>query len=113
MGKKGWHSLSDFVLKSLPPSPNAMLIRVMLPGTVLGRPTLTYGGEGVGKDMTNGELGGFFKTMPCPKCPLNREHWDNCNKLRRMFQLFFSMIVDDFRVKTQIGRGNRNEMYDR
>ena len=25
--------------------------------------------KGVGKDMTNGELGGFFKTMHCPKCP--------------------------------------------
>ena len=48
---------------------------------------------GVGKDMTNGELGGFFKTMHCPKCPYNREHWDNCNKVDQVSQLFFSRIV--------------------
>ena len=49
---------------------------------------------GVGKDMTNGDLGGFFKTMHCPKCPYNREHWDNCNKVGQVSQLFFSRIVD-------------------
>ena len=49
--------------------------------------------KGVGKDMTNGELGGFFKTMHCPKCPYNREHWDNCNKVDQVSQLFFSRIV--------------------
>ena len=48
---------------------------------------------GVGKDMTNGELGGFFKTMHCPKCRYNREHWDNCNKVDQVSQLFFSRIV--------------------
>ena len=48
---------------------------------------------GVGKDMTNGELGGFFKTMHCPTCPYNREHWDNCNKVDQVSQLFFSRIV--------------------
>ena len=45
----------------------------------------------MGKYMTNGEL---EKTMHSPKCPLNREHWDNCSKLRQVFQQFFSMIVD-------------------
>ena len=48
---------------------------------------------GVGKDMTNGELGGFFKTMHCPKCPYNREHWDDCNKVDQVSQLFLSRIV--------------------
>ena len=43
---------------------------------------------GVGKDVTNGELGGFFKTMHCPKCPYNREHWDNCNGVDQVSQLF-------------------------
>ena len=50
-------------------------------------------GWGVGKDMTNGELGGFFKTIHCPKFPYNREHWDNCNKVGLVSQLFFSRIV--------------------
>ena len=48
---------------------------------------------GVGKDMTNGELGGFFKTIHCPKCPYNRKHLDNCNKVGQVSQLFFSRIV--------------------
>ena len=55
---------------------------------------------GVGKDMTNGELGGFFKTMHCPKCPYNREHWDNCNKVDQVSQLFFSRIVGKFAKKS-------------
>ena len=76
-GKKGWDSLSDLVQRGSPLSPNAMLIRVMLPKAAPGRPTLM----GVGKDMTNGKLGGFLKTMHCPKCPYNREHCDNCNKV--------------------------------
>ena len=43
-GKKGWDSLSDLV------SPNAMLIRVMLPEAAPGRPTLIDGGgEGYDK----------------------------------------------------------------
>ena len=85
-GKKGWDSLSDLVQRGSPLSPNAMLIRVMLPEAAAGHPTLI---DGVGKDMTNGELGGFFKTMHCPKCPYNREHWDNCNKVDQVSQLFF------------------------
>ena len=48
---------------------------------------------GVGKEMTNGELGGIFKTMHCPKCPYNHEHWDNCSKVGQVSQLFFSRIV--------------------
>ena len=72
-----------------------MLIRVMLPEAAPGHPTLIDGGGGeVGKDMTNGELGGIFKTMHCPKCPYNREHWDDCSKVGQMSQLFFSGIVD-------------------
>ena len=43
--------------------------------------------------VTNGELGCFFKTMHCPKCPYNREHRDNCNKVDQVSQLFFSRIV--------------------
>ena len=54
---------------------------------------------GVGKEMTNGELGGIFKTMHCPKCPYNREHWDNCSKVGQVSQLFFSRIVDLFIFK--------------
>ena len=48
--------------------------------------------------MTNGKLGGFFKTIHCPKCPYNREHWDNCNKVGQVSQLFFSRIVDIVRI---------------
>ena len=94
-GKKGWDSLSALVQRGSPLSPNAMLIRVMLPEAPPGRPTLI---DGVGKDMTNGELGGFFKTMHCPKCPYNREHWDNCNKVDQVSQLFFSRIVGHLSV---------------
>ena len=43
--------------------------------------------------MANGELGGFFKTMHSPKCPYNRQHFDNCNKVDQVSQLFFSRIV--------------------
>ena len=45
--------------------------------------------------------------MQCPKCPLNREHLDNCNKLHQVFQLFFfhdcswlrSVKLSNFSVK--------------
>ena len=43
-GKKGWDSLSNLVQKVSPLSPNAMLIRVMLPEAAPGRPTLIDGG---------------------------------------------------------------------
>ena len=58
-------TVRPILLKKSPPFPNAMLIWVMLPEATPGCPTLIDGG-GVGKDMTNGELGGFFKTMHCP-----------------------------------------------
>ena len=45
-GKKGWNSLSDFGGKVSPLSPNAMLIRVMLPVAAPGLPTLIDGGWG-------------------------------------------------------------------
>ena len=49
-GKKGWDSLSDLVQRGSPLSPNAMLIRVMLPEAAPGRPTLIDGGgEGYDK----------------------------------------------------------------
>ena len=84
--------MSDLVQRGSPLSPNAMLIRVMLPEAAPGRPTLIDGG---GEGLTNGELEGFFKTMHCPKCPYNREHWDNCNKSGSSVPtLFFSRIVD-------------------
>ena len=89
-GKKGWVSLSDLVQKVSPLYPNAMLIRVMLPEATPGPQHWLMG---MGKDTTNGELGGFFKTMHCPKCPYNREHWDTCNKVGQVSQLFFSRIV--------------------
>ena len=89
-GKKGWDSLSDLVQRGSPLSPNAMLIRVMFQKP---RQVAQHWLMGVGKDMTNGELGGFFKTMHCPKCPSYREHWDNCNKVYQVSQLFFSRIV--------------------
>ena len=48
--KNGWDSLSDLVQKVSPLSPNAMLIRVMLPEAAPGRPTLIDGGgEGYDK----------------------------------------------------------------
>ena len=90
--KKRLGQFVRFGSKSLPLSPDAMLIRVMLTEAASGRPTLIDGG--VGKDMKNGALGGFFKTMHCPKCPYNREHWDNCNKVGQVSQLFFSRIVE-------------------
>ena len=49
-GKKGWDSLSDLVRRGSPLSPNAMLIRVMLPEAAPGRPTfIDGGGEGYDK----------------------------------------------------------------
>ena len=54
----------------------------MLPGTVLGLPTLIdWGVEGY---VTYGEF---------PHVPLNREHMDNCNKLCQV-PTFFFVIVD-------------------
>ena len=48
--KKSWDSLSDLVQRGSPLSPNAMLIRVMLPEAAPGRPTLIDGGgEGYDK----------------------------------------------------------------
>ena len=58
---------------------------------------LMGGGEGNDK----WELGGIFKTMHCPKCPYNREHWDNCSKVGQVSQLFF---FQDYRyVASKIG----------
>ena len=49
-GKKGWDSLSDLVRRGSTLSPNAMLIRVMLPEAAPGRPTfIDGGGEGYDK----------------------------------------------------------------
>ena len=48
--KKSWDSLSDLVQRGSPLSPNAMLIRVMLPEAAPGRPTLIDGG-GEGYDQ--------------------------------------------------------------
>ena len=92
-GKKGWDSLSSLVQKvsSFPPMQCWSESCCQRPRQV-GQHWLM----GVGKDMTNGELGGFFKTIHCPKCPYNREHWDNCNKVGQVSQLFFSRIVAGF-----------------
>ena len=90
--KNGWDSLSDMVQKVSPLSPMQCWSE-----SCCQRPhqVAQHWMMGVGKDMTNGEIGGFFKTMHCPKCPYNREHWDNCNKVDQVSQLFFSRIVDN------------------
>ena len=49
--KKGWDSLSDLVQKLSPLSPNAMLVRVMLPEAAQGRPTLIDGEWGRKRQM--------------------------------------------------------------
>ena len=77
--KKRLGQFVRFGSKSLPISPNAMFIRVHVARGRVRSANIDW--WGVGKDMTDGELGGFFKTMHCPKCPYNREHWDNCNKV--------------------------------
>ena len=89
-GKKGWDSLSNLVQK-VSPFPQCHVDPSHVARGRVRSANIDW--WEVGKDMTNGELGGFVKTMHCPKCPYNREHWDNCNKVGQMSQLFFSRIV--------------------
>ena len=89
--KKGWDSLSNLVQKV---SPFPLMQRWSQSCCQRPRRVAQHWLMGVGKDMTNGELDGFFKTMHCPKCPNNRKHWDNCNKVGQVSQLFFSRIVE-------------------
>ena len=86
-GKNSSVRFVRFGSESLPPFPQC---NVDLSHVARGRARLpNIGWWGVGKDMTNGELGGFFKTIHCPKCSLSCKHWDNCNKVAQVFQLFF------------------------
>ena len=85
--KKRLGQLVRFGSKSLPPFPQCNVDPSHVARGRARLPNIDW--WGMGKDMTNGELGGFFKTMHCPKCPYNRKHWNNRNKVGPVSQLFF------------------------
>ena len=87
-GKKGWDSLSDLVQKVSPFPPMQCWSESCCQRLrQVGKHWLTGSGEGYDKWGVRWLL--FFKTIHYLKCPYNREHWDNCNKVGQVSQLFF------------------------
>ena len=39
--------------------------------------------------MIRAKTSGFYRTMSYPMFDLSGKHWDSCNKLHQVFQLFF------------------------